>query len=135
MRPTQLYSTNEEVNQINAQELAKLSTLSITYFARDKEQRTNTLSILTKDLAPEKLELKIGTQVMLTINQFEKNLVNGSQGIIIGFKEEKGKKYPLVKFAGNKLALVKPFEYKLLEYRDNQEIVLASRFQIPLILC
>jgi hypothetical protein len=72
---------------------------------------------------------------MLTINQFEKKLVNGSQGIIIEFKEENGKKYPLVKFVSGQKILIKPFEHKLLEYRNNQEIVLASRLQIPLILC
>ena len=72
---------------------------------------------------------------MLTINQFERKLVNGSQGVIISFKEEEGKKYPLVKFVGGRIALIKPFEYKLLEYKNNQEIVLASRCQIPLILC
>ncbi|CAG8653065.1 9740_t:CDS:2, partial [Ambispora gerdemannii] len=90
--------SSDKVNQINFQELAKLPTFSITYCARDKEQRVNTLNILAKDLAPEKLELKIGAQVMLTINQFEKKLFNGSQGIIVEFKEEDGKKYPLVKF-------------------------------------
>ncbi|CAJ0866127.1 13970_t:CDS:2 [Entrophospora sp. SA101] len=78
-----------KVNQINQQELAKLATSSITYCARDKEKRAHTLSILTKDcLAPEKLELKVGAQVMLTINQFDRKLVNGSQGVIISFKEE-----------------------------------------------
>ena len=86
-------------------------------------------------MAPEKLELKIGAQVMLTINQFEKKLFNGSQGVVVEFKEEDGKKYPLVKFTGGKKVLIKPFEYKLLEYRNNQEVVLASRCQIPLVLC
>jgi len=136
IKPTQLYSTNEEVNNINIQELIKIPTSSIIYYARDKENQAKTLKSLTKDcLAPEKLELKIGAQVMLTVNQFEKKLVNGSQGIIINFKEEEGKKYPIVKFSSGKIVVIKPFEHKLLEYRNNQEIILASRCQIPLILC
>lgn len=135
IEPTQLYSTNEEVNQINAQELAKLSTFLITYHAKDVEYQAKTLNILTKDcLVPDKLELKIGAQVMLTINQFERKLVNGSQGVIINFKNEGGKKYPIVRFFNNKIAVVKPFEYKLLGHKNNEEVVLASRQQIPLIL-
>jgi ATP-dependent exoDNAse (exonuclease V) alpha subunit len=113
-----------------------MPTSSVIYYARDEESVAKTLKTLTKDcLAPEKLELKIGAQVMLTVNQFERKLVNGSQGVIINFKEEEGKKYPVVKFSSGKIAVVKPFEHKLLAYRNNQEITLASRCQIPLILC
>lgn len=53
-------------------------------------------SILSLANCREKLSLKVGCAVMLTMNlDLESGLCNGSQGIVIGFNE---KKYPIVRF-------------------------------------
>ncbi|KAI9328870.1 hypothetical protein BDR26DRAFT_40374 [Obelidium mucronatum] len=47
-------------------------------------------------MAPERLELKIGAQVMLIKNKFDMGLVNGSMGKVVGFEENTGN--PVVDF-------------------------------------
>jgi hypothetical protein len=75
--------------------------------AKDEEFEPNQLLELTsKLLAPQKLELKVGAQVMLIFNWHEEKLVNGSQGVVVGFTNN-NQSYPIVKFTNGKELVVK----------------------------
>lgn len=153
IKPISLFSTNQEVGNTNEQELAKLPTPSHFFEAEDKEIMVGKLKDLIKScLAPQKLELKVGAQVMLIKNWHEENLVNGSQGVITRFvnteKHERfskdfikssfqGKKIlPIVKFTnGKELVVEEEIWHKIEGYSaKNRPIISAWRKQIPLIL-
>ncbi|CAG8450302.1 11068_t:CDS:10 [Racocetra fulgida] len=109
IRPVSLYATIQEAEATNNQELVQLPGPSYLFAAEDQEKAPGKLKELIRDcLAPEKLELKIGAQVMLITNYLEKKLVNGSQGVVI----EKIESYD----------------------NNNRPAVSATRTQIPLIL-
>ena len=83
--PTKLYTHNVDVDSINYSELAKIKAKNINY---QMTSRGNPVvaDILKKScLAPEKLILKEGAEVMFIKNNFEAGYVNGTQGKIIGF--------------------------------------------------
>jgi ATP-dependent DNA helicase PIF1 len=64
-----LFPTNSEIRNFNEQELSKLSGKNYVFFAKDEEIIPNSLRKLLKDcLARDKLELKVGAQVMLIKN-------------------------------------------------------------------
>ncbi|AET37410.1 DNA helicase PIF1 Ecym_1159 [Eremothecium cymbalariae DBVPG len=88
--PAQLYSTRAEVDRANNSQLVKLEGDCRTYNAIDggdlpNEELKETL--LANFLAPKKLDLKIGAQVM-NIKNFDETLVNGSLGKVIDFIDE-----------------------------------------------
>lgn len=62
IRPTVLYSTNRDVDQINESEITKLSTPIVEFRASDEGGNLNQLKNLK---APPLLKLKIGAQVYL----------------------------------------------------------------------
>ena len=73
--PTKLFCTNVDVDRINNEELSKLTGDSISYRAMDLGKPCSNL--------PEKLNLKLGAQVMLLTNlDIENELVNGSRGVV-----------------------------------------------------
>jgi ATP-dependent DNA helicase PIF1 len=146
----QLAATNEEVNKINGTELEKLPYQLRLYQAIDWETSPNRLSeILRNCLAPQQLQLKLKSQVML-IKNLSFRLVNGSQGVVIGFQEQecKIKHYdwetkksrssmqklvlPVVRFTNGIRKVIEPVEWNAKIPYTN--IVQASRQQIPLIL-
>lgn len=104
--PTYLYSRKFNVETRNQQELEKLpadssrvfvSALRITVGAVHKQKtpkaqrdvRTRAEAFVRKHtMATDKLELRIGAQVMLLVNTFmEDGLANGSRGVVEGFDD------------------------------------------------
>jgi len=90
--PTMLYTTNKDVEKENNYHLEQLTTESHFFKTETIDLNRNMSFGLLKQLTkiienqiPESLELKIGAQVILTKN-IDKYHVNGSRGIIIGFK-------------------------------------------------
>ena len=135
IKPINLFATKNEVNGINEKELLNLEGRSYFFDAKDIETERGRLAELTKSLlVPERLELKTGVQVMLVFNWHEQQLVNGSQGVIIGFTDSNS--YPIVKFTNGKELVVKEHTWQKIEgYDKNSEpIISATRSQIPLIL-
>ncbi len=126
IKPTKLFTHNADVDAINNIELAKLKEKPFAYSMRAQGNRRLTEFLRKGCLAPEKLILKKGAQVMFVKNNFEKGYVNGTMGKIIGFDSES--KMPIVKtFSGQKITAL-PATW---EVDDNYEIV-AQITQIPL---
>ncbi len=89
--PTKLYCTNHNVDDENSIQLAKLDGDTTTLVALDTfkgrpnaDERQRLLDAIEKK-AVGALPLKIGAQVILTINIPKRRLVNGSRGIVTGF--------------------------------------------------
>lgn len=76
--------------------------------------------------APNHLMIKKSCKVLYLINDKDKKLVNGSEGIVVDFI----KSYPLVKF-GDKIVHVTPHRY---EVKDKDENVFYYE-QLPLLVC
>lgn len=90
LEPTELFPTRNEVDQANATRMRSLSGALRTFEALDsgtvdKVQRDK---LLSNCMAPARIDLKEGAQVML-IKNFDDQLVNGSLGKVIGFMNEK----------------------------------------------
>lgn len=91
---TQLCSHTNDANVINETRLARLTSESKMFEAQDTDAKA-TKQLNAQVPAPQKLELKIGAQVMLLKNiNVSDGLVNGARGVI-------------VKFAANNLPVVK----------------------------
>lgn len=85
MIPTKLYTHNVDVDSINYAELAKIKGDEKEFIMSGKGSDV-LIDILKKScLAPERLVLKIGAEIMFTKNNFEAGYVNGTQGIIVDF--------------------------------------------------
>jgi ATP-dependent DNA helicase PIF1 len=109
IEPTQLYSTNKDVDRINQDKLSQIKSPDVSFerftgiTSKDMtpESRKNNLEKFERDIghsAPKQILLRgppdsasgpeIGAQIMLTFNlNQEQGLVNGSRGVIIGFRE------------------------------------------------
>jgi ATP-dependent DNA helicase PIF1 len=140
IKPTLLFSRRAEVEMINERNLSALKGPTQTYHAKTVFDTTcqkdytekspevvRATTKLDKD-APYKpvLDLKVGTQVMLVYNlDQEQGLVNGSRGVVEGFKEG----LPLVLFKGQNQPI--PISRQTWESEDLEGV---KRSQIPLIL-
>lgn len=86
MVPTELFPLREDVDKSNGMRLAGLKVSGHTFEAKDggelpMEQREK---VLSQFMAPPKIFLKEGAQVML-IKNTDETLVNGSIGTVVGF--------------------------------------------------
>ncbi len=140
IRPTLLFSRNADVDSINDANLAALGKAVHTFEAitlvepkEDPSVEVPTGDYLAKlvqrmdadsSYVPH-LELCEGCQVMLVYNMdLEKGLVNGSRGVVVGFRESDG--VPVVQFLhGDPVAMVHN------EWVSN-DCAILKRSQIPL---
>ena len=128
IKPTILYPTKKYADQINQFELITIDTEKYVY---NKSYVPNILAGPIKDelekqkgMYDDKIELKIGCQVMCIANiSQEEGIVNGSQGIIISFVNG----YPEVKFK-HITRVIQPYKWINEKYEDYAVV------QIPLIL-
>uniref|UniRef100_A0A7S1KP68 ATP-dependent DNA helicase n=1 Tax=Percolomonas cosmopolitus TaxID=63605 RepID=A0A7S1KP68_9EUKA len=123
---TQLFPLKRNVERENLNRLAQLSSNAIVFEARDRGS-SNLMTFLDKNCqAPAKLTLKKNAQVVLLKNlDFERNLVNGSRGVIVGFHDSTGN--PMVRFEGQAPMEIASHEFSVEMGRDK-----AIREQIPL---
>lgn len=90
LEATELFATRGEVDRANSMRLSNLDGETRIFEARDggaitdREQRDR---LLANVMAPERISLKVGSQVML-IKNYDDTLVNGSLGKVIGFMSE-----------------------------------------------
>jgi len=109
---TRLYAHNLDVDMINARHLQALTGEVHTYGMVTTGQAAKVERLTRSVLAPERLELKVGAEVMFVANDFTAGYVNGSRGQVIGFKGDA----PLVKMMqSDKVITVEPHEWKLEE--------------------
>lgn len=141
IKPAQLTATNQEANKVNSYELNKINSSSQFYQAidfKDKRYGGRPEELSRSCIAPEQLELKVGAQVMLIKNLSEK-LVNGCQGIVIGFQQSfdsklkvENRKLPLVSFTNGTKKVIQEEEWTW--ETPIVRLARARRTQIPLIL-
>jgi ATP-dependent exoDNAse (exonuclease V) alpha subunit len=82
-------------------------------------------------MAPDILEVKIGAQVMFLVNDADRNLFNGSRGVIIDI-DDSG--YPKVQFKNGKVFTIEPYTWNSYIKIEGEKYKMA-RTQIPLKLC
>jgi ATP-dependent exoDNAse (exonuclease V) alpha subunit len=118
IKPTFLYSKKVDVYEKNMEELKKNSNELLIFEPRISNTQSIKSSILKK-IKDDKLYLKIGAQVMLTVNlDTESGLVNGNRGVILDYNSELG---ITIKFL-NGIYLITPYSYEYeYEYDDNDD--------------
>ncbi|MDB5175286.1 MAG: helicase [Candidatus Saccharibacteria bacterium] len=121
---TRLFAHNVDVEAINNTHLAALMTKSRTYTMTTKGAKQRVEQLTKSLLAPEKLELKIGAEVMFVANNFAEGYVNGSRGRVLDFRDDG----PLVELLNGRKMVVEPFTWNLTE--DGRSI--AEARQLPL---
>lgn len=135
IRPTILTTHNFKVEQINQSELRRIPGKEFTFEASYSGIPAKIEFLKKNCIACEKLKLKIGAQVMMIKNTFQKEgIINGSLGIIRDFSPKKS--FPIVEFAGGKLITIAPEEWLLERFdHETKSVVLEAQMtQIPLIM-
>ncbi|OBZ73732.1 ATP-dependent DNA helicase PIF1 [Grifola frondosa] len=161
---TELFPRREDVERSNAVRMSVISTEEKVYLASDGGMITDQQhrdKMLANFMAPQRLALKLGAQVML-IKNMDETLVNGTMGKIVDFvdpsaapvadddhsgvkpgskgpketkKASSGIRWPLVEFlqpgGGRRRVMVQPETWKV-ELPNGE--VQVSRTQMPLIL-
>ncbi|MFZ9180847.1 MAG: DEAD/DEAH box helicase [Rickettsiales bacterium] len=135
IKATILTTHNDRVERINSKFMQNISNKEFEFKA-DFSGDLYKIDFLKKNcLAYQHLKLKVGAQVMMIKNTYQKEgIINGSLGIIRDFSPKKN--YPIVEFANNKILTIGPEEWNLEKFdQDTKTIKIeASVSQIPLIL-
>jgi ATP-dependent exoDNAse (exonuclease V) alpha subunit len=134
-KPTVLTTHNYKVEKINETELKKIPRTEISYAAQYFGAPERAEFLKKNCLAPEVLKLKIGAQVMMIKNTYQKEgIINGSLGIVKEFSSKKN--YPVIEFVGGKIITIGPEEWLLEKYDEHKKELIAEAGvnQIPLIL-
>ena len=122
---TRLYSHNIDVDTINKDHLDAIKSKPQLY-SMVVDGNDYLVQTLKKNvLAPEKLELKVGAEVMFVANNFEDRVFNGSRGTVKKFTKAGD---PVVKLKTGRSLVVEPHTWSIKE----DERVLASVEQVPL---
>lgn len=135
IKPTVLTTHNYKVEKINETELKKIPRTEISYAAQYFGAPERAEFLKKNCLAPEVLKLKIGAQVMMIKNTYQKEgIINGSLGIVKEFSSKKN--YPVIEFVGGKIITIGPEEWLLEKYDEHKKELIAEAGvnQIPLIL-
>lgn len=122
---TRLYTHNVDVDRINLNELDKLTTTPHIFKFTAKGTTKSIEKIFKTAMILEELVLKKDAVVLFTKNNPEKNYVNGTTGVVIGF--EVGS--PLVKTSSGNIIRVVAEDWTL-ENDKNENV--ATVTQIPL---
>jgi ATP-dependent DNA helicase PIF1 len=108
---TRLYSHNMDVDSINTHHL-KAITHDAKVYDMQATGQTAKVEQLTKNLlAPGRLELKPGAEVMFVANNFQAGFVNGTRGRVIDFVDN----LPVVALASGREIKVERHSWKLEE--------------------
>lgn len=120
---TRLCSHTNDSKMINNSKLQDLGGEEKVFAAQDSDNATTSLDMQT--IAPSKLLLKLGAQVMLLKNiNVNAGLVNGARGVVVRFEEG----LPVVRFKNKKEYTARPERW----YVKNSNGTLLCRQQIPL---
>jgi ATP-dependent DNA helicase PIF1 len=124
---TQLYSHNENVDDINSKELNKLSIKAVKFEMTSRGPEKLVSALKRGCLSPETLALKVGARVMFTKNDVIRHkYVNGTLGTVIGFSKENG--CPIVKTHSGTTVFAETAEWHI----EDAGRILARIIQVPL---
>jgi ATP-dependent DNA helicase PIF1 len=121
---TRLYSHNMDVDSINQRHLKDIERDGKVYQMQTSGQTAKIESLVKSVLAPQKLELKPGAEVMFVANNFPLGFVNGTRGRVIDFVDN----LPIVALANGKEIKVERHSWKL----DEDGKTRAEVAQLPL---
>jgi ATP-dependent exoDNAse (exonuclease V) alpha subunit len=121
---TRLYSHNMDVDSINQRHLKEIERDAKVYQMQTSGQAAKIESLVKSVLAPERLELKPGAEVMFVANNFASGFVNGTRGRVIDFVDE----MPLVALPNGREIKVERHSWKL----DEDGRTRAEVAQLPL---
>jgi len=124
-RPTKLYTHNIDVDRINLEELGKLQEKPHLFTYTSTGSAKNIEKIFKTALLLEELTLKKGAVVLFIKNNPDKNYVNGTTGVVLGFEGD----IPVVQTSTGQKIRVLPEEWTL-ENDKGESIATVS--QIPL---
>ncbi|KAG6445132.1 hypothetical protein O3G_MSEX003736 [Manduca sexta] len=120
---TRLCSHTNDSKMINDSKLNDLNGEDKVFVSQDSDNATKLLDMQT--IAPSKLVLKVGAQVMLLKNiNVNAGLVNGARGVVVRFEEG----LPVVRFKNKKEYTAKSERW----YVKNSNGSLLCRRQVPL---
>ncbi|MBP6884207.1 MAG: AAA family ATPase [Candidatus Pacebacteria bacterium] len=102
--PTKLYTHNIDVDSINHAELAKISGDTKEFVMAGKGSEFIVEALKKACLAPERLALKIGAEVMFIKNNYELGYFNGTRGKVSGF-DSRGEPIVEIYSTGRKLTV------------------------------
>jgi len=122
--PTKLYTHNREVDQLNLQELDKISGFPKIYQMRFTGPKKLAESLKKSCLAMEELHLKKDAIVMFVKNNFEAGYVNGTLGTVVDFDGN----LPIIRTYSGKEIIV---DYETWHIEE-EGVVKAKITQIPL---
>ncbi len=108
---TRLYAHNIDVDTINNRYLGNLATEPKFYRSVTSGSESKVEQLARGLLAPEKLVLKQGAEVMFVANNFSLGYVNGSRGRIVDFQND----LPVVQLIGGTYVRVEPHSWTLTE--------------------
>lgn len=84
---TRLYSHNADVESINQKHLSAIDSETKMFIMQSKGTAAKIEQLTKSVLAPERLELKKGAEVMFVANNYAQGFANGSRGHIVGFRD------------------------------------------------
>ncbi len=121
-----LFTHNADVDRINSEKLASLSTRQHTFQMSSTGPSVLTDALKRGCLSPETLALKEGAIVMCTKNNPAVGYVNGTLGNIIGY--EVGTDYPIIETRDGRELVIAPVDWAV----EENGKVRAKLAQIPL---
>jgi hypothetical protein len=124
--PTLLYAKNVNVDSLNDAELARLPGEPRAFEMTCEGFRAHVDALKRNCLAPEKLFLKPGAQVMFVKNSPEQLFVNGTRGVVESFDPVDG--WPEVRTLDGEIICAEPEEWRF----EEGGITRASVTQVPL---
>ncbi len=124
--PTKLYTHNVDVDRINIQHLNSIKGKKENYKATIKGNLKLAETVKRSIMAPEKLEIKIGSKVMFVKNNHEKGYLNGSLGNVIRYN---GDGLPVVKLLNGYEITAEHEDWRI---EDESGKMLVSFQQVPL---
>lgn len=133
IRPTKIVTHNAQVDRINRDRLKEIPSRERVFKAEFDGSEAKCEFLRKNSIAPEELTLKIGAQVMMLKNTYQKDgVINGSLGIIRDFSAKKG--YPVVEFSNGEVITVGREVWAIESYDEKTGMIKeeASMSQIPL---
>jgi len=121
---TRLFSHNVDVELINDRHLKAIEDAEYVYEWFTKGAAAKVEQLAKGLLAPPKLVLKVGAEVMFVANNFGEGFVNGTRGMVVAFEN----KVPQVRLTNGRVVDVVPHTWSLTE--DGR--VRAEISQLPL---